>query len=192
MSFHLFTGANVAKRLQSGDLIAIENAGVEVRNLAGDIVNLFQDKLGTIPQPNPFTANDTGGFYFYIEKGEFDLTISKGGVSSTIVIEFLESGEVIPVNIETNALVVGDDSHGILYSITDITGSVSVTVEVVSANSVGNIVFIHSDTDSVIQFVPGAGMTIETPSGLLMSKFSTAAIMWQSETVSILMGGIEA
>lgn len=192
MSLQLFTGANISKKLQTNDLIAVESATISVKDLQGVLVNLFQDKEGTIPQLNPFNANDTGQFYFYVEPGIYNLTVKKGLVSGSIILEIGLSGQVDSVNVETDALVIGADDHGTLYNISDTTGSVSVTVDAVATDSVGSIVFIKSKTESPIQFVPGAGVTIESAYSLnIFSQFSMAAVIWESETTVTLVGDLE-
>ena len=69
MSLQLFTGANISKKLQLGELIAVESATISVKDSQGVLVLLFQDKNGNTPQVNPFIADDTGQFFFYVQPG---------------------------------------------------------------------------------------------------------------------------
>ncbi len=192
MSLQLFTGANISKKLQSNDLIAIESATISVKDLQGVLVSLFQDKSGNTPQVNPFIADDTGQFFFYVQPGFYSLSVTKGAIIGTIFIEIGLSGVVTPVDVETDALVVTEDDHGNLFNISDLTGSVSVTLEAVTTNGIGAIVFFKSKTDSPIQFVAGAGVTIETAYSLnIHAKFSMCAAVWESETIVTLTGDLE-
>ena len=88
MAIGLFTGANVAKKLQELNLISIESAKISVHNRSdGSLANLYTDKEATIPITNPFVANDTGNFYFYTDSGEYKLTADKSGCGGSIFIE---------------------------------------------------------------------------------------------------------
>ena len=192
MSLQIFNGSNIAKKVQNNDLIVIESASIIVKDLQGSLVSLFQDKLGTIPQVNPFTADITGTFFFYIAPGAYNITVEKGSVAGTIFVEIGLSREVLSVDVETNALVIAEEDHGKMFNISDITGSVSVTMPQVSTTSVGMIVFIHSDTDSPIQFVPDVGVTIETAYSLnIYAKFSNVALIAKNETTWNIMGDLE-
>lgn len=189
MSLQLFTGANVSKKLQSGELIAVENAQISVKDSLGVLVLLFQDKSGSTPQVNPFNANDTGQFYFFVAPGVYELEVKKGGIGNTIKIEVGISGQVNSVNIETDALIIDESSHGNLYNISDFTGNVTVTVESVPPLSVGNIVFVFRNTESPVEFIAGAGVSFKTPYSLEMfDQFSTVAMMWLTENDVVLYG----
>ena len=191
MSLQLFNGANIAKAVQPNNLIVIETATINVKDLDGDLVQLFEDKAGLIPQINPFVSDSTGGFKFYIAQGNYNITVVKGGFSGEIFVELNASGEITVINIETNALSVSQDNHGTLFNIADNTGTVSVTLEAVTADSIGDIVFFGSNTDSIITFIEGVGVTIETPSSLEMDlKYSMCAAVIMSETSWRLMGNL--
>lgn len=192
MSLQLFNGANIGKVVQANDLIVVEAATITVKNLSGDLVSIFEDKQGAIPQVNPFTADQTGSFKFYIAVGEYHLTIVKGGVTGEMFIELGAGGEVTLINVETNALVIGPDNHGSLFNISDLTGSVSVTIDPVPTESIGNITFISSDTDSPIEFVAGVGLDpIQTSKSLVIDeKYITVAVVYMSETTARLMGDL--
>lgn len=178
MSLEIFNGANIAKSVQANDLIVIENAVITVKNLSGDIVDLFEDKEGTVPLINPFTADDSGSFVFFVAQGEYNLTVSKNGVSGEIFIELGASGQVTSVDIETNALSIDAVNHGTLYNVSDITGLVNVTVGSVTAEAVGSIVFLRSDTNSPVVLIEDVGVTIETPYSFeLYARYSTIALM---------------
>ena len=85
---NLFTGANIAKKLQENNLIIVEGATVSVHNrTTGSLALLFEDKAGTIPLSNPFVADDTGQFFFYIDEGEYKLTVQSGPVQGSIFFE---------------------------------------------------------------------------------------------------------
>ena len=102
------------------------------------------------------------------------------------------AGAITVIDIDTNALTTNGDDDGFLYNISDITGSVTVTVDSVLTDEIGTMVFIRSNTNSTVSIVAGGGVTIETAYTLdLFSKFSTVAILYLSETTATLMGDLE-
>lgn len=132
------------------------------------------------------------GQVFYVEtfNSGFGILLSSGNYANPVT---TGDGQVISVLVETNSLVIGEDGKGKLYSISDFTGSVTVTVEAVPLSSVGNITFVFADTASPILFVAGAGVTFKTPFALEMdSQFSTVSMLWQTETDVILFGDWKA
>lgn len=97
MSLKLFNGTNIAKSLQDNDLIAVENAGIEVKDELGVLASLFEDEDGSTPQINPFTADDTGNFSFYARSGTYNLIVSKGATTTTIKISLINESFLLNV-----------------------------------------------------------------------------------------------
>ena len=192
MSLQLYTGTNIAKQLQGNNLLVIEGANVTVIDVStGLTALLFSDKLGTIPLLNPFVADSTGQFYFYVIGGRYNITIAKGANSGQIYAEIGTSGEVTTEEITTDAFTITSANHGTMFKVYDITGSVGITVDQVAAED-NALVFIKRMTDAPIQFIAGAGVTIETAYSLnVWAKFSIVALMSDGLNTWSLVGDLE-
>ena len=191
MSLQLYTATNISKKLQGNNLIAVEKATIEVKDQSDSLASLFEDKEGQSTQINPFTADATGTFNFYVEEGIYSLKVTKNLSSTTINIEVVASG-VTSIDIETDALTITSADHDILYNISDSTGAVAVTVESVPEENVGMIVFIKSKTESPITLLPGSGVTLESAYALeLYAEFSMIAIIYESETTCTIVGDLK-
>jgi hypothetical protein len=188
----LYSGANILKNLGDDDSIAVGGAVIKVTDLNTSLIPLFTDKAGTITLTNPFVADASGQFRFYCAPGEYDLTATKNAVSSNMLIEVGLSGQVETVEIETNALTITSDDHGILYDISDLTGSVAITIDAVPAESVGIIVFAQSNTVSPISILAGAGVTLRSAYLLeVYAKDSIVAFINVSELVWSVVGDLK-
>jgi glycerophosphoryl diester phosphodiesterase len=102
LSLQLFTGANIAKTLQDNDLIIIEGATVSIHNrTTGGLATLYQDSAGATPQANPFTADNTGHFSFYVATGEYKFTVTKGAVTGFV---FFQVADIPPLGERGNPI----------------------------------------------------------------------------------------
>lgn len=192
MNLTLYTGANILRTLGADDSIAVGGAVVKVTDSNTSLVPLFEDKAGLVPLTNPFVTDDSGQFHFYCAKGEYILEATKNSVSSNMLIEVGLSGQVEPINIETNALTISALDHGVLYNVSDITGSVLITVDSVPNEAAGIIVFIKSKTDSPITIAAGTDVTLESAYELEMyDKYSMIALINESEFVWTVTGDLK-
>ena len=192
MNLMLYTGANILKTLGADESIAVTEVVLKVTDLSATLIPLFEDKAGLVPLTNPFVTDTTGQFKFYSSPGEYLLTATKNAITSTISIEVGLSGQVEPVDIETDALTITSNDHGILYNISDITGSVAVTVDAVPPESAGIIVFIKSKTDSPISILAGAGVTLESAYLLeIYDKYSMIALVNESQFIWSVVGDLK-
>jgi hypothetical protein len=173
------------------------NAGANVPvTIRDSITNLKVDifDLNGAPIVNPLQTDSLGNYAFKINTGTYNIIINESGSPTTSFykVDIGVGGEVTLVDIETDALTVVDGDAGKLFNISDITGSVGVTIDVVAAGSIGDIVFISSNTDSPIEFIAGVGLDpIQTSKTLVIDeKYITVAIVYMSETTVRLMGDL--
>lgn len=90
---NLFTAASIAKELQANNLIVVENTVVSVHDrVTGSLALLFQDRAGNIPLTNPFLSDNTGQFYFYLDDGQYKLTVEKDAIKGSVFFDSLSGG----------------------------------------------------------------------------------------------------
>jgi hypothetical protein len=72
------TGATVVQQSYPNATVTVKIAGTASNAI------IYADRLGVTSKANPFSASDTGYWYFYAADGRYDVTFSGGGLSSPI------------------------------------------------------------------------------------------------------------
>lgn len=176
----------------------IEEAAIEIRvrnpdGTSGNLSVIYSDEAGLIPITQPGAKSDLNGqFVFYAKAARYNAVYNNGGNLVTQPAVIGSSGEVSPLDINTNALTVTGVDHGVLFNISSSVGDVLITAEQSLPESVGSIIFFKSDTDSLVSFVLGVGVTIKTAYTFdIFARNSMVSLLVISETEYLLVGDLK-
>ena len=201
-------------RTVSGDPVA--TAEVDIYIAGGTIASVYALANGGSALAQPLVSDANGFIRFYVDAGIYDITSTDMLTTNSTVHNNVEIGTsreslidnnqhspaysllnpppnslVNPVDITSDAFMVGDIDGGTFFSVYSLTTGTVVTAAPIAA-SASTIIFFRRATDATLEFTPFTGVTIEssyTPAAY--DKYSVVALVSVGLNTWSLVGDLE-